>query len=154
MRWVSGVTSTATREVAGAFLCVTVSALHVVERQRFPGHVAARYVSVGYYVLELAGVVAATIIFAGVQRIGWLLAMGVAAAPFIGYLLSRGPGLPGAGDDRGNWTEPLGIVSLLVEGMLLVLAAGSFLAYERGRRTVIQPPRTTVASHQRISRSR
>ena len=39
-------------------------------------------------------------------------------------MLSHGPGLPNYTDDKGNWTETLGLVSLIVEGALLVLAAG------------------------------
>jgi hypothetical protein len=40
----------------------------------------------------------------------------------VGYVLSRGPGLPGYTDDIGNWAEPLGVLSLVVEGVLLLLA--------------------------------
>ena len=52
----------------------------------------------------------------------WLLAAGVALGPLVGYVLSRGPGLPDYTDDVGNWGEPLGVISLIVEGVLLVLA--------------------------------
>lgn len=41
----------------------------------------------------------------------------------IGFALSRGPGLPGYSDDKGNWTELLGLQALAVEVLLLVLAA-------------------------------
>jgi hypothetical protein len=46
----------------------------------------------------------------------------VAAAPLIGYLLSRTTGLPGADDDIGNWTGPLGLASVWVEGAVLLTA--------------------------------
>jgi hypothetical protein len=36
---------------------------------------------------------------------------------------SRTIGLPGGADDIGNWTEPLGIPSLFVEGSLVALGA-------------------------------
>ena len=39
------------------------------------------------------------------RALGWLLAVGVAAGPIIGYVLTRGPGLPDAMDDRGNWVS-------------------------------------------------
>jgi hypothetical protein len=42
--------------------------------------------------------------------------------PIIGYALSRGPGLPSYADDRRNWTETIGVISLVVEGSLLVIA--------------------------------
>ena len=65
----------------------------------------------------------ATVLAALVSRArrGWPLAIGVAAGPLLGYILTRGPGLPAAMDDRGNWTETLGVISLVVEGTLLVL---------------------------------
>ncbi len=66
--------------------------------------------------------VAAVLLLAGRVRAGWLLAAGVAAGPLLGYVLSRGPGLPHYRDDVGNWTEPLGLVSLAVEGALFLLA--------------------------------
>ena len=42
----------------------------------------------------------------------------------LGYVLTRGPGLPDATDDRGNWGEPLGVASLVVEAILILLVAG------------------------------
>jgi hypothetical protein len=55
--------------------------------------------------------------------LGWWLSLGVAAGPVLGYVLSRGPGLPDYTDDIGNWTEPLGVTSLIVEDNLLITAA-------------------------------
>ena len=63
--------------------------------------------------------------------LGWFLAIGVAAGPLVGYILSRGPGLPNYDDDKGNWTEPLGLISLVVEGVLLILAIALFLRTAR-----------------------
>jgi hypothetical protein len=51
----------------------------------------------------------------------------VALLPLAGYILSRTTGLPGADDDIGNWTEPLGLASMWVEGAVL-LTAGYALA--------------------------
>lgn len=55
----------------------------------------------------------------------WALAVGAGLSPIVGYCLSRGPGLPDYTDDVGTWTEPLGIVSLAVEVLLVVLALAS-----------------------------
>ena len=60
---------------------------------------------------------------------------GVAVAPIVGFVLSRGPGLPNYSDDKGNWTEPLGIKSLVVEGLLLILAVGVLLRSRRAAST-------------------
>jgi hypothetical protein len=35
--------------------------------------------------------------------------------------------LPDYTDDIGNWGEPLGVISVVVEGVLLILAAASLL---------------------------
>jgi hypothetical protein len=74
-------------------------------------------------------------------------ATGVAVGPLLGYVLSRGPGLPGYDDDRGNWTEPLGLVSLGVEVLLLALAALRLRALMRGDTTpqhAVPASRSTV----------
>jgi len=44
----------------------------------------------------------------------------------VGFILSRTTGLPNASDDIGNWTEPLGLASLFVEGAVI---AASLSAY-------------------------
>jgi hypothetical protein len=122
-----------------AALCLAVAWIHVMDQGGFPGTKSPRYVGIGYYLLEAAGVLVAVALVASAVRpltrsalarstraqsaLPWLLAVGVAAGPLTGYLLSRGPGLPGYSDDRGNWTEPLGLVSLGVEGALLAVAA-------------------------------
>ena len=55
----------------------------------------------------------------------WLVAGVVSAATIVGYAISRTSGLPGdEGDDIGNWTEPLGLASLLVEGIVVLLVLG------------------------------
>ena len=55
----------------------------------------------------------------------WLMADAVSAATMIGYAISRTAGLPGDdGEDVGNWLEPLGLASLLVEGVVVLLVLG------------------------------
>ncbi|GAA1220842.1 hypothetical protein GCM10009665_08700 [Kitasatospora nipponensis] len=127
--------STTSRLLAAA-LCLAVSWIHVQDQGGFPGDKTPHYVGVGYYLLEAAGVLAALLLLAAGGRVaGWLLAAGVAFGPLLGFVLSRGPGLPGYGDDRGNWTEPLGIAGVAVEAVLLALAVTAFLtASQTGRR--------------------
>ena len=113
----------------GAGLCLAVAAIHVIDQGGFPGSKTPLYVGGGYYVLEIIGAVTAVLLIVRAihVKVGWFLASGVAAGPIIGYLLSRGPGMPGYRDDVGNWTQPLGLISLAVEGALLILAATLFL---------------------------
>ncbi|MEW2619103.1 hypothetical protein [Streptomyces sp. NPDC048106] len=111
----------------GALLCLAVAAIHVVDQGGITTTRDPRYVGVAYHVLEIAAVVAAVLLLAGLVRPGWLLAAVVAVGPLLGYVLSRGPGLPGYSDDIGNWTEPLGLASLAVEGVLLLLSVPLFV---------------------------
>ena len=53
---------------------------------------------------------------------GFLLAGALAAATFVGYCLSRTTGLPAATDDIGNWTETLGVWSLVAEAAVVALS--------------------------------
>jgi hypothetical protein len=48
-----------------------------------------------------------------------------AAGAALGYVLSRSVGLPHSNDDIGNWTEPLGLASLFVEGLLVAVSIHS-----------------------------
>ena len=126
--------------VLGAALALGVAYIHVKDQGGFPGDKAPHYVGVGYYVLEAVGLIAAVLLLAGPGRHAvkaWLLAAGVAAAPIVGFVLSRGPGLPNYTDDKGNWTETLCVVSLLVEGALLLLAGGLAARATRTTRTAV-----------------
>ncbi|MFF9493727.1 hypothetical protein [Streptomyces flaveolus] len=107
---------------AGSLLCLVVAGIHVVDQGGITATRDPSYIGIAYHVLEIAAVVAAVLLLLGLVRLGWLLAVGVALGPLVGYILSRGPGLPDYSDDIGNWTEPLGLVSLAVEGALLLLS--------------------------------
>jgi hypothetical protein len=106
-----------------AALCLGVTAVHIVDQGGLPGSKTPGYVQGLYYALEIGGVMTAAALLASRGRNRWALALSVAIGPIVGYVLSRGPGLPNYTDDVGNWTEPLGVISLVVEGTLLVTAA-------------------------------
>lgn len=95
---------------AAAVLCLAVAWIHVQDQGGFPGDKTPHYVAVGYYILEGAGALGAALLLAGwrsrLYPADWLLVTAVAAGPLLGYVLSRGPGLPNYSDDKGNWTEP------------------------------------------------
>jgi hypothetical protein len=112
---------------AGALLCLAVAVVHLIDQGGLTATRDPYYIGVAYHVLEVAAAVAAVLLLAGLVRLGWLLAIGVAAGPIVGYVLSRGPGLPYYSDDIGNWTETIGLVSLAVEGALLLLSVPLFM---------------------------
>ena len=119
----------------GALLALAVVVIHVKDQGGFPGDKTPTYVGVGYYLLEAVGIVLAFALITGLGRHTlkvWLLTLGVAVGPLVGFVLSRGPGLPDYTEDRGNWTEPLGVVSLVVEGALALLVLA---VIARSRRT-------------------
>ena len=130
--------------LGGATLALAVAGIHIADQGGFPGSMETPYVLVLFYVLEAVAVATA---------IAFLLPLGprltaaawttaatvVAAGPLIGYSLSRGPGLPGYDEDRGNWTEPLGVASLVVEAALLIVSVMIVVTIRRSRRRREQP---------------
>ncbi|MEU6094286.1 hypothetical protein [Streptomyces sp. NPDC047079] len=118
---------------AGALLCFAVAVIHVVDQGGITATRDPYYIGVAFHVLEIAAAITAVLLLIGVIRLGWLLAAGVAAGPLLGYILSRGPGLPDFSDDIGRWTEPLGLISLAVEGALLLLSVPLFVLSLRRR---------------------
>ncbi|MFN2477755.1 MAG: hypothetical protein ABR615_01065 [Pseudonocardiaceae bacterium] len=117
--------------MVGVLGCLAVAAIHVIDQGGVPGSKGPEYVQILYYALEVAAVLVAVLLLTKHARAGWLLSLGVAAGPIVCYVLSRGPGMPDYTDDIGNWAEPLGVVSLLVEGILLILAAALLVAMAR-----------------------
>lgn len=55
-------------------------------------------------------------------RMSWFAAGLVCLATALGYVLTRSVGLPGDTGDIGNWLEPLGITSLIIEGIVVIIA--------------------------------
>jgi hypothetical protein len=108
--------------VVGAVLCLAVAWIHVQDQGGLTAMEDPTYLGWMYRVLEVAGVLAAVLLVVRRRSLGWFLALGIAAGPLAGYVVTRTVGLPNATDDIGNWGEPLGVASLVVEGALLALA--------------------------------
>lgn len=87
------------------------------------------------YMALIAGcaVVGGAVLLSRHTRLALGAAAGLAASAAAGYVLSRTTGLPNATGDIGNWTEPLGLASLFVEGGIIALVT-AYLA-TRPRRT-------------------
>jgi hypothetical protein len=58
----------------------------------------------------------------------WAASILLPAGAMIGFVVSRTVGLPGGADDIGNWTEPLGLASLFVEGSLVTVGSAVLAA--------------------------
>ena len=99
-------TSSLVLRVVGAVLALAIGYFHVTDQAGFPGKKgddSAPYIQDLYYVLEVAAVVAAVLLLVKAVKAGWFVALGVAAGPILGYVLSRGPGLPSYLSDKGHW---------------------------------------------------
>jgi hypothetical protein len=84
-----------------------------------------RYMFWMYMALVVASLVTAGAVLLARSRLPLLAAAALAASAATGYVLSRTTGLPNATGDIGNWTEPLGLASLFVEGSLVALVAAA-----------------------------
>ena len=81
-----------------------------------------------YVALMLPSVaLAAAVIWRSDTR-AWAMAAVLSALVIVAYVLSRTSGLRGSTDDIGNWSEPLGMASLFVEGALVVLSSAVLIS--------------------------
>lgn len=133
--------------IVAAVLCAAVCVIHLKDQHWFAFDKDPGYVLGGYLLLEVGAIVAGMWLLLRPSRTAWLLAAAIALGPLLGYTLSRGPGLPSYTDDVGNWTEMVGVISLLVEGVLLAL---SLTVLATGRRAVA----TSVAGEGRVTAER
>jgi hypothetical protein len=98
-----------------------VALIHVLDA---PGTFAsAAYKGWLYVGLIFACLAAAAALVRGSDRRAWLAAALFPLGAMLAFVVSRTVGLPQGADDIGNWTEPLGLASLVVEGMLVALSA-------------------------------
>ncbi len=73
-----------------------------------------------FYANALGALMAAAGIFYKNQW-GWKLGTVIAVGSILGYVASRTIGLPMLAPEPDAWLEPLGVVSLLVEGLFVVV---------------------------------
>lgn len=105
-----------------------VGLIHLVDASGSMAESTAKGIS--FYLDALAAVVAAVGIYRARTGWGWGLGALVAAGSFVGYVVSRTVGIFGIPPDV--WMEPIGVLSLVVEGLFVVLFAYAVL----GRRTL------------------
>jgi hypothetical protein len=87
-----------------------------------------RYIFWLYMVLVAGCVVTVAALLFHRAGAALLAAAGLAATVIAFYVLDRTVGLPNASGDIGNWVEPLGLASLVVEGFVVAIGLGGFLA--------------------------
>jgi uncharacterized membrane protein YfcA len=100
---------------AGISLIVVVGLIHLINS---PEDLEEGSYTGLLYLANFFGALAAAVgIYRG-KRWGWALGLLVAAGAFSGYVISRTVGLPGLPVET-EWLEPLGVLSLLVEGLFV-----------------------------------
>src|SRR3954463_3282186 len=105
---------------AGAVGLAGIALIHLLDS--IGKYHETRYVFWLYVALMVGSLVTAAAVLTQHSRLAWSAACGLAAGAIAGYVLSRTTGLPNATDDVGNWTEPLGLASLFVEGCVVALS--------------------------------
>lgn len=109
-----------------------IALIHVIDAP--DTFTSARYVFWLYMALVAAGVPLTTLLLHWPSSRVWLVAIGFAAGPLIGYVASRTTGLPGDPEDVGNWLDTLGLASLFVEASLIALGLARLGSRHRASR--------------------
>jgi hypothetical protein len=112
-----------TSAVARGTGAVGLTAIGLIHLLDAPGKLDETPYMFWLYLALIAGcLLGATLLVRAHSRLAWTTAAILGASPFIGYVLDRTTGLPGAMGDIGNWTEPLGMASLFVEACVVALS--------------------------------
>jgi len=105
------------RRVAVGLGLASVAAIHILD---LPGKLAETpYLAVLYILLIIASFVLTERLFVAGTRRDFLAAAALSAAVIASFTINRTVGMPGATGDIGNWLEPLGLLSVVVEAFVL-----------------------------------
>jgi hypothetical protein len=109
-----------TRTWAGLVLVLATGLIHGVEG---PAHYhEAAYQGLLFFLNAAGALMAVRGIYRDEKLWGWTLGVLISAGALLLYLVSHTIGLPGLEIDD-EWFEPLGVVSLLVEGLYVLVYA-------------------------------
>ena len=117
------------RRVAVGLGLASVAAIHILD---LPGKFAETpYLAAFYVVLIIASFVLTERLFVAGTRRDFLAAAALSAAVIVGFTINRTVGMPGATGDIGNWLEPLGLLSIVVEAFVLWQSIAAVVAMPR-----------------------
>ena len=109
-----------TRTWAGLMLVLATGLIHVVEGPA--NYHEGAYKGILFFLNAAGALVAARGIYRGEKLWGWTLGVLISAGALMLYFVSHTIGLPGLEIDD-EWFEPLGVASLLVEGLYVLVYA-------------------------------
>jgi hypothetical protein len=106
--------------------------IHVIDA---PSHFGGSdaYLGFMYVGLIVASLTLAGALITSGSRLIWATALILMVSVIVGYVLSRTVGLPASTADIGNWSEPLGIAAVFVEGSLVALATAVLASSRRSQ---------------------
>jgi len=117
------------RRVAVGLGLATVAAIHILD---LPGKLAETpYLGVMYIVLIIAAFVLTERLFVVGSRLDFIAAAALSAVVIVAFTINRTVGMPGATGDIGNWLEPLGLLSLVVEAFVLWKSVAAIIGLSR-----------------------
>ncbi|MBL8128113.1 MAG: hypothetical protein U0Z70_16955 [Thermomicrobiales bacterium] len=127
----SKVNATTIQTWAGIGLILASGAIHALGAQEMFGEV--QYMGV-LFALSVIGAVAAAIGIWRGERWGWQLGALVAGGSILAYLITRTIGFPGFRENSWEeFSEPIGVLSLVVEGLFVATAAWVMTAHAATR---------------------
>ena len=117
------------RRIAVGLGLATVAAIHILD---LPGKLAETpYLGVIHIVLIIAAFVLTERLFVVGSRLDFIAAAALSAAVIVAFTINRTVGMPGATGDIGNWLEPLGLLSLVVEAFVLWQSVAAIIGLSR-----------------------
>jgi hypothetical protein len=84
----------------------------------------APYIGWSFIALEITLTILAVALILRDTPLVWSAAGIVPALAMLAYAVTRSVALPQIADDVGNWTQPLGIVALTAEALLILITLG------------------------------
>jgi hypothetical protein len=143
------------RSIAAGLL-IGVTYIHLADQNFLAFDKGPGYLLAGYILVEIAAPLTAVFLLLKPVGFSWVLALGCSAGPLAGFLATRTVGLPGSTEDIGNWGEPLGVASILVEGTLALVAVAIVVRALRTHRaelgaTVLAGPGRHPGQPQRLA---
>lgn len=112
----SSTTQTLRRSISALGL-IAIAIIHILDLPSKWSEV--RYLGVGYVGVIVVSLVLAERIVMKKSNRDYLLAAALSASVLTGFIITRTVGMPGAMDDIGNWLEPVGLVSIVVEALVV-----------------------------------
>ena len=100
---------------------IAVGIIHAVE---IPGAVSgAVWLTIGFCLLAVIAPGIGLWLLLRPSLLAWEFAGACCALAAAGYVLTRSLPMPGDAGDVGNWMEPLGVSSLIIEGVIVIIVA-------------------------------